>query len=155
MKWSIPANAIFCDAVCTLCVGEETPFDVLHSRLHCNSMYQVFHMFLATASFQSMLNPKDGEPPDLCFCLTGIQIALQSFLLFRARYFLTETLQLQAICLYRAIMIAWLPLPAVLGSSFFVHASFRMGGFLTYCLGFSWAGKAEGFSTILTSEKED
>lgn len=118
-------------------------------------LYQVFHMFLATAFFQSAAAANSTTRADLCFCLTGIQVALQSFVLFRVRYFLTDTQQLRELCLYRAIMIAWLPLPGILGPSAAVHMLFRVGGFLTYCLGFSWAGKAEGFSTILSSEKED
>jgi hypothetical protein len=128
----------------------------------------VFNIFLATASFQVILQNgaqfyrHEITTPIIrvCYTLAAVQTAVQAILLLRIRYFLTIN-QLKNICLYRVIAnlvlpFFWFPeLAPTLTVDKRITIAIRVSSTLTYFIGWLWAGKAEGFSRILSSEKED
>ena len=82
-------------------------------------------------------------------------------LLLRIRAFLTMP-QLRRICLYKVFISAALPLlwlpeiePTPLVVDQRLTLCIRISVFLTYLGGYLWAGQAEGFSSILSGEKDD
>ena len=131
-------------------------------------LLQVFNIFLATASFQVLLrndsqfyhHEKATPVITICFTLAAMQTAILSVLLLRIRYFLTMP-QLRSVCLYRVILnvvLPWFWFPELSPSipvDQRITVAVRVFSTLTYFIGFLWAGKAEGFSRILSSEKED
>lgn len=145
MKWSIPANALWCGGIVNLMV--------------------------AVASFQILL--RDGGLRDYysrwpVTSVTRISLAQAAFhtlihsaLLFRVRNFLTMP-QLRALCLYKLLLnvvlpAVWLPdmSPHLSGVNLRLTLGLRGALVATYLFGFLWAGRAEGVSRILSSEKED
>ena len=129
---------------------------------------QVFNAFLATASLQVLLrndahfyhNDKASPVDIICFSLAAMQTAILSVLLLRIRYFLTMP-QLRSVCLYRVVLnvaLPWFYFPELSPSipvDQRITVAVRVCSTLIYFIGYSWAGKAEGFSRILSSEKED
>jgi hypothetical protein len=96
----------------------------------------------------------------ICFSLSAVHTLIHAMILFRIRTFLTMP-QLRTICLYKFLINLILPYfwfpelsPHVVVDQ---RTSFAIRGSLiaTYSLGYYLAGKAEGFSRILSSEKED
>lgn len=129
---------------------------------------QVFNIFLATASFQVLLkngtqfarHEKATSVVRICFTLAAVETAVQAVLLLRIRYFLSVP-QLRTVCLYRVISnvvlpFFWFPeLAPSLHVDQRITVAIRVCSTLTYLIGYLLAGKAEGFSSILSSEKED
>jgi hypothetical protein len=129
---------------------------------------QVFNIFLATASFQVLLqngaqfyrDEKATPVIRVCFTLAAVQTAIQAVLLLRIRYFLTMP-QLRTVCLYRVMVnivlpFLWFPdLSPTLQVDHRITVAIRICSILTYLMGYLLAGKAEGISSILSSEKED
>ena len=167
MKWSIPANAIFCSGVS--CKRHIITLYFRFANFYVLSRSsQVFNAFLATASLQvlmrsdSQLYHNEQESPVVTICLTmaTMQTAVLSVLLLRIRYFLTVS-QLRSICLYRVILnvaLPWFYFPELSPSipvDQRITVAVRVFSTLLYFIGYLWAGKAEGFSRILSSEKED
>jgi hypothetical protein len=129
---------------------------------------QVFNIFLATASFQVLFRKgaqfyrhKKATPViQLCFTLAAVQTLTQAVLLLRIRYFLTMP-QLRTVCLYRVISnlvlpFFWFPeLSPAISVDHRISVAVRICSIVTYFIGYLLAGKAEGLSSILRSEKED
>lgn len=95
------------------------------------------------------------------FVLSAWYTLAHATLLLRIRAFLTMP-QLRTICLYKAIISAALPLlwlpetePTPLVVDQRLTLCIRISVFLTYVGGYLWAGQAEGFSSILSGEKDD
>jgi hypothetical protein len=145
MKWSIPANALWCGGI--------------------------INFFVSIASFQILL--REGGLRDYysqwpVTSVTRISLAQATFhtlihsaLLFRVRNFLTMP-QLRVLCLYKLLLnivlpVVWLPDISPHLSGVNPHLTLGLRGVLvaTYLFGFLWAGRAEGVSRILSSEKED
>ena len=92
----------------------------------------------------------------ICLTLAAMQTAVLSVLLLRIRYFLTVS-QLRSICLYRVILnVFYFPeLSPSIPVDYRITVAVRVLSTLLYFIGYLWAGKAEGLSRILSSEKED
>lgn len=95
------------------------------------------------------------------FCLAAFHTLLHSVLLFRMRTFLNMP-QLRSVCLYKLIVNIVLPMfwfpemsPSPIRVDQRITYTIRGALTVTYLFGYLWAGKAEGFSSILSSEKED
>eukprot|EP00522_Entomoneis_paludosa_P011405 CAMPEP_0172451246 /NCGR_PEP_ID=MMETSP1065-20121228/9361_1 /TAXON_ID=265537 /ORGANISM="Amphiprora paludosa, Strain CCMP125" /LENGTH=434 /DNA_ID=CAMNT_0013203177 /DNA_START=106 /DNA_END=1410 /DNA_ORIENTATION=+ len=153
MKWSIPANAIFCGAVVDLF------FAVAMGQALWESRVQEYYV--------------DGNITArvrLAFGVRCFYTMLHAVWLFRIRSFLSMP-QLRYICAYqvlrRSLVTFWIynqqqlrdQHNAIDSMKFHHWTAFewmiQISMLLIYLLGFLWAGQAEGFSTILTSEKED
>jgi hypothetical protein len=181
MKWSIPANAIFCGAVrshqvCIAAFSIARPLTIIFF-----SFSQVFNIFVATASFQAHINRRPyangygnevllSSVVQVCSIMGTVQTAVHSLLLFRIRYFLTMP-QLRSLCLYRVTVHAL----AIALNRLFLHfpatdleltstlrqmdprlrMAIRVSSILTYLFGYLCAGKAEGTGRILAGGKED
>jgi hypothetical protein len=134
-------------------------------------LLQVINIFIATASFQAMLE-KDGVKKyyhdqhqvthlvRACFCLSAVHTFIHAILLFRVRTFLNMA-QLRTICGYKLIVNLVLPFfwfpelsPNVEVNQLLM---FAIRGCLisSYLSGYLWAGQAERFSKVLSSEKTD
>jgi hypothetical protein len=97
----------------------------------------------------------------ISFALAAFYTAIHAVLLLRIRTFLTMP-QLRAVCLYKVIVnivlpIFWFPerSTSIMQVDQRITLTLRAILVLTYLFGYMLAGKAEGFSTILTSEKEE
>ena len=94
------------------------------------------------------------------FTIGAAYTAIHSILLLRIRTFLTVS-QLRSVCLYKLLVnlllpFIWLPeMSPFLQVNHQIAFAIRASATLTYLFGYLWAGKAEGVSRILTSEKED
>jgi len=95
------------------------------------------------------------------FVLSAWYTLAHAALLLRIRAFLTMP-QLRRVCLYKAVISAALPLlwlperePTPLVVDQRLTLCIRISVFLTYVAGFVLAGQAEGFSHILSGEKDD
>jgi hypothetical protein len=145
MKWSIPANSIFCGAV--------------------------VNFFAATAGCQMLLEEGGVEnvyamkrsatkTVKLCVFLAAFYTTLHGTLLLRMRVFLTMP-QLRAVCLYKLVVnlvlpFLWLPeMSSVLSIDHRIPFAIRGVLTLSYLFGYLLAGQAEGVSRILTAEKDD
>lgn len=136
------------------------------------SQYQVINLFIAVAAIQAIFedqgikhyfrNEKDlTTKGKVVFVLSAWYTLAHATLLLRIRAFLTMP-QLRRICLYKVFISAILPMvwlpesdptPLVLDRR--LTYCIRASVFLTYLCGFLWAGQAEGFSHILSGEKDD
>jgi hypothetical protein len=145
MKWSIPANALWVGAIINLMVAVAS-FQILLREGGLRDYYSqwpvtsVTRISLAQATFHTVIH---------------------SALLFRVRNFLTMP-QLRVLCLYKLLLnivlpIVWLPdiSPHLSGVNPHLTLGLRAVLVATYLFGFLWAGRAEGVSRILSSEKED
>ncbi|GKY95261.1 hypothetical protein MPSEU_000488400 [Mayamaea pseudoterrestris] len=149
MKWSIPGNAVFIGGL--------------------------INAGIAVAAFQALWFQKDGiehyyrsqqwfrglsSLVRICFSLAAVHTVIHSVIMFRIRTFLNMP-QLRTICLYKLLLN--LVLPFIWFPELSPHTvvdqrtSFALRGSLimTYLLGYVLAGKAEGISRILSSEKDD
>ena len=133
--------------------------------------WQVINLLIAVASMQAVFE-KDGieqyfqEREDVtgrvkvAFVLCAWYTLAHATLLLRIRAFLTMP-QLRRICLYKAIVSALLPLvwlperETALVVDNRLTLCIRVSVFFTYLGGFLWAGQAQGFSLILSGEKDD
>mmetsp|Transcript_10774 Transcript_10774/g.29748 ORF Transcript_10774/g.29748 Transcript_10774/m.29748 type:complete len:210 (-) Transcript_10774:171-800(-) len=153
MKWSIPGNAIFVGCVidCLMAVA-------MGQAIWQSTVEEWYPGGDVTARVR------------LAFGVRAFYSLIHGIWLLRVRSFLSMV-QLQHVCGYQAarrVFVAlWIynqqklrstsdPMEAMkfnywTGFEWFLH----MGLLLVYLLGFLWAGQAEGFSTILTSEMED
>jgi hypothetical protein len=133
---------------------------------------QVVNIFIAVASFEALLEKGGGVEQyyasqtvtpvvRISFALAAFYTAIHAVLLLRMRTFLTMP-QLRAVCLYKVIGNVVLPFfwfpersTSIMQVDQRITLTLRATLILTYLFGYLWAGKAEGFSTILTSEKEE
>jgi hypothetical protein len=133
---------------------------------------QVINIFTAVASFEALFETVGGVEQyyaskevtpvvRLCFALAAFHTAIHAVLLLRIRTFLTMP-QLRAICLYKIIVNVVMPFfwfpemsTAIMEVDQRITLTLRGVLIMTYLFGYLWAGKAEGFSAILTSEKEE
>jgi hypothetical protein len=97
----------------------------------------------------------------LSFAFAAFYTAIHAVLLLRIRTFLTMP-QLRAVCLYKVIVNVVLPIfwfpersTSIMQVDQRITLTLRSTLTLMYLFGYLWAGKAEGFSTILSSEKEE
>jgi hypothetical protein len=175
MKWSIPGNAVFVGGVSSF-LGvrvhcETSAFSLVPTSQSLLSSLQIINTFIAIAAFQALWRDrgldqyyrKRGSVTSLvriCFALAAVQTLIHSVILFRLRTFLSMS-QLRTVCLYK--LVVGLVLPFVWFPELSPHVvvdqrtSLVLRGSLlsTYFLGFFLAGKAEGVSRLLSSEKEE
>jgi hypothetical protein len=128
---------------------------------------------IAVASFEALMEKSAGGVEQyyasktvtpvvrLSFALAAFYTAIHGVLLLRIRTFLTMP-QLRAVCLYKVIVNVVLPMfwfpersTSIMQVDQRITLTLRATLTLMYLFGYLWAGKAEGFSTILTSEKEE
>lgn len=132
----------------------------------------MINLFIAVASLQAVFEDRGIEQyfrdarqvtskSKIVFVLSAWYTLAHAMLLLRIRAFLTMP-QLRRICLYKAVISALLPMvwlperdPTPLVVDQRLTYSIRASVFLTYVGGFLWAGQAEGFSSILSGEKDD
>jgi hypothetical protein len=120
------------------------------------------------AAFQALLEEsgvekyyRDEVTPliRLAMFMGAFHTGLHSVLLLRIRTFLSVS-QLRSICLYKVVFniilpIFWMPeLSPNIRMNTRIAFSLWICVTLSYLFGFLWAGKAEGVSRILSSEKE-
>lgn len=140
MKWSIPANAIFCSGV--------------------------YNIFLALASFQVLWQKGFYQHPTatpvitVALTLAALQTGTLAVVLIRIRYFLSVS-QLRWVCLHRVVLNGLLPwlwsqdLSPAIPVDPRIVVTVRFVSTITYFIGYLWAGQAEGLSSMLSSEKEN
>ena len=100
-------------------------------------------------------------PVRSCFLVAALYSTLHGILLLRIRYFLNVK-QLRAVCFYKLwvnllMPLVWFPErnTSILQVDQRITMSIRIYMIVAYLVGFWWAGKAEGISHILTSEKDE
>uniref|UniRef100_A0A7S3P947 Uncharacterized protein n=1 Tax=Amphora coffeiformis TaxID=265554 RepID=A0A7S3P947_9STRA len=146
MKWSIPGNAIYWGGIINLLTAVAT----LQAVFKDGGIEQYFR------------DKNDvTERVRVVFVLSACYTLAHATLLIRIRAFLTMP-QLRKVCLYKifisaALPLTWLPemepTPLVVDKR--LTLCIRISVFLTYVGGYLWAGQAEGFSSILSGEKDD
>eukprot|EP00977_Amphora_coffeiformis_P004863 scaffold1046_cov172-Amphora_coffeaeformis.AAC.18 len=172
MKWSIPGNAIYWGGV-----------SAVYRRVLLAPTLEVLTPTMFAMNLPSAIQPtffidaavfKDGgieqyfrdkndvtERVRVVFVLSACYTLAHATLLIRIRAFLTMP-QLRKVCLYKifisaALPLTWLPemepTPLVVDKR--LTLCIRISVFLTYVGGYLWAGQAEGFSSILSGEKDD
>lgn len=139
--------------------------------VHHHISRQVINLFVAVASFQALTKESgvgeyyhhDKTTPAILFSFTmgAMFTFIHSILLLRIRTFLTVS-QLRSVCFYKVavnLVLPFLWMPEMNSSIMKINRklalAIRLSVSSTYLFGFLWAGKAEGVSRILTSEKED
>ena len=145
MKWSTPANSLFSGAVVNLFVATAC-----------------FQAYWKSGGIEEYFATRQLVSPRVvtCFLLGGIWSLVHGALLIQVRSFL-DVRQLQSVCIAKAVICIVLPLIWCPEMSFNIlnidqrlTMAIRVYLLINYIVGAWLAGKAEGMSRILTSEKD-